>query len=70
MPDEVKEAQPVQPAPAPAPKPKPKPEKVKVRLTGAGGCNYDGLVLRKNDVVELEASQAEQFLRSGLFEKA
>lgn len=65
MPDEIKEA-----APAPAPKPKPKPEKVKVRLTGAGSCNYDGLILHRNETVELEAPQAEQFLRSGLFERA
>ena len=67
MPDEIKEAA---PAPAPTPKSKPKPEKAKLKLTGAGSCNYDGLVLRRNDVIELEASQTEQFLRSGLFERA
>ena len=67
MPDEIKEAA---PAPAPTPKSKPKPEKAKLKLTGAGSCNYDGLVLRRNDVIELEASQAEEFLRSGLFERA
>ena len=67
MPDEIKEAA---PAPAPTPKSKPKLEKAKLKLTGAGSCNYDGLVLRRNDVIELEASQAEEFLRSGLFERA
>ena len=72
MPDEVKAAtpSPAQPAPAPAPKPKPpKPEKVKVRLTGAGSCNYEGIVLRKSETIELEASRAEQLMKSGLFEK-
>lgn len=67
MPEEVKEATP-QPAPAPKPKP-PKPEKVKLKLIGAGSCNYKGIVLRKNEIVELEASQAEQFMQSGLFER-
>lgn len=65
MADEVKE---VQPAPSPKPKP-PKPERVKVKLTGAGSCNYEGIVLRKDEIVELEASQAEQFMKSGLFER-
>ena len=74
MPDEVKEATPspvqaAQPAPAPKPKP-PKPEKVKLRLTRAGSCNYEGIVLRKNEIVELEASRAEQLMTSGLFEKS
>ena len=69
MPDEIKEAAPA-PAPAPKPKPKPEPLKVKLRLTCAGSCNYDGLVLRRNDVIEIEVSQAEEFLRSGLFERA
>ena len=73
MPDEVKEAtpplaQPAQPASAPKSKP-PKPEKVKLKLTGAGSCSYGGIVLRKNEIVELEASQAEQFMKSGLFER-
>ena len=70
MADEVKGAapSPVQSAPAPKPKP-PKPEKVKVRLTGAGSCNYEGIVLRKNETVELEASRAEQLMKSGLFER-
>ncbi len=78
MSDEVKEVQ------APAPKPKPvkpeapsapppeaklKSEKVKLKLTGAGSCSYEGIVLRKNEIVELEASQAEQFMKSGLFER-
>ncbi len=68
MPDEVKVAT---PSPAPAPKPKsPKPEKVKVRLVGAGSCNYEGIVLRKNETVELEASRAEQLMKSGLFERS
>ena len=67
MPDEVKEATP--PPAQPAPKSKPKPEKVKLKLTGAGSCNYEGIILRKNETVELEASRAEQFMRSGLFEK-
>ena len=72
MPNEVKEAMPppVQPAqPIPAPKQKPKPEKVKLRLTGAGSCNYEGMVLRKNETVELEASRAGQLMQSGLFER-
>lgn len=70
MPDEVKAAA-APPAPAPAPKPKPpKPEKVKVRLVGAGSCNYEGVVLRKNETVELEASRAEQLMKSGLFERS
>ena len=67
MPEEIKE---VPPAPAPTPKPKPpKPEKVKLRLTRAGSCNYEGIVLRKNETVELEASRAEQLMQSGLFER-
>lgn len=61
MADEVKET--------PTPKQKPKPEKVKLKLTRAGSCNYNGIVLRKNEVVELEASQAERLIQSGLFEK-
>ena len=73
MSDEVKEAiqPPVQPAqPAQTPKPKsPKPEKVKLRLTRAGSCNYEGIILKKNETVELEASQAEQLMKSGLFER-
>ena len=73
MPDEVKEATPspvqaAQPAPAPKPKP-PKPEKVKLRLTRAGSCNYEGIVLRKDETVELEASRAEQLMQSGVFER-
>ncbi len=68
MPEEIKE---VPPAPAPTPKPKPpKPEKVKLRLTRAGSCNYEGIVLRKNETVELEASRAEQLMQSGLFERS
>ena len=74
MPDEVKEAtpapaQPAQPVPASAPKSKPKPEKVKLKLTGAGSCNYEGIILRKGETVELEASRAEQLMQSGLFER-
>lgn len=72
MPDEIKVATPpsAQPAPTPTPKPKTqKPEKVKLKLTGAGSCCYEGIVLRKNEIVELEASQAEQFMKSGLFER-
>ena len=68
MPEEIKE---VPPAPAPTLKPKPpKPEKVKLRLTRAGSCNYEGIVLRKNETVELEASRAEQLMQSGLFERS
>ena len=67
MSDEIKEAPPAQQAPAP--KQKAKPEKVKLRLTGAGSCSYEGLILRKNEIVELDAPRAEQFLKSGLFEK-
>ena len=67
MPEEIKE---VPPAPAPTLKPKPpKPEKVKLRLTRAGSCNYEGIVLRKNEIVELEASRAEQLMQSGVFER-
>ena len=62
MPDEIKEAPPAQ-------KQKPKLEKVKLKLTGAGSCNYEGIVLRKNETVELEASRAEQLMQSGLFER-
>ena len=50
-------------------KQKTKPEKVKVKLTGAGSCNYEGIVLRKNETVELEALRAEQLMKSGLFER-
>jgi hypothetical protein len=50
-------------------KQKTKPEKVKVKLTGAGSCNYEGIVLRKNETVELETSKAEEFMKSGLFER-
>ena len=68
MPEEIKE---VPPAPAPTLKPKPpKPEKVKLRLTRAGSCNYEGIVLRKDETVELEASRAEQLMQSGLFERS
>ena len=67
MPEEIKE---VPPAPAPTLKPKPpKPEKVKLRLTRAGSCNYEGIVLRKDETVELEASRAEQLMTSGLFKR-
>lgn len=67
MPEGIKE---VPPAPAPTLKPKPpKPEKVKLRLTRAGSCNYEGIVLRKDETVELEASRAEQLMQSGLFER-
>ena len=65
MPDDVKE---VQPTPAPKPKPS-KTEKVRLKLTRAGSCNYDGIFLKKNETVELEASQAEQLMQSGLFDK-
>ena len=73
MPEEIKEVQPA-PAPSPpsvqpAPKQKAKPEKMKLRLTKAGSCNYEGIILKKNETVELEASQAEQLMQSGLFEK-
>ena len=73
MPDEVKEAtpppaQPAQPATAPKPKPS-KVEKVKLRLVRAGSCNYEGIILKKNETVELEASRAEQLMQSGLFER-
>lgn len=61
MSEEIKET--------PASKPKAKPEKVSLRLTGAGSCNYNGLLLKKGETVELEVSQAEQFMKSGLFEK-
>lgn len=78
MPDVVKEVQAPAPKPkppkpeetsAPQPEPKFKIEKVKVKLIGAGSCNYGGIVLRKNEIVELEVSQAEQFMKSGLFER-
>ena len=73
MSEEVKEAtppsaQPAQPVAAPKSKP-PKSEKVKLRLIGAGSCNYEGIILKKNETVELEASRAEQLMKSGLFEK-
>ncbi len=58
MPDEAKEA------------PAPKPKKITLRLTGAGSCNYEGIILRKNETVELEASRAEQLMKSGLFERS
>ena len=57
MPDEAKEA------------PAPKPKKITLRLTGAGSCNYDGITLRKNETVTLEAARAEQLMKSGLFER-
>ncbi len=78
MPDEVKEVQAPAPKPkppkpeeavAPQPEPKIKVEKVKVKLIGAASCSYEGIILRKNETVELEASQAEQFMKSGLFER-
>ena len=65
MPEEIKENQ---SAPSP-PKPKAKPEKVKLKLIGAGSCNYEGIILKKNEIVELEVSRAEQFMQSGLFEQ-
>ena len=65
MAEEIKENQ---PTPSPY-KPKNKPEKVRLKLIGAGSCNYEGIVLRKNETVELEASRAEQLMQSGLFEK-
>ena len=48
---------------------KTKPEKVKLKLTRAGSCNYDGLIIRKNETIEVEASKAEEFMKSGLFER-
>ena len=78
MPDEVKEVQAPMPKPkppkpeeavAPLPEPKIKVEKVKVKLIGAASCNYEGIVLRKNETVELETSRAEQLMQSGLFER-
>ena len=64
MTDDVKEVQPT------AAKPKPsKSEKVRLKLIRAGSCNFDGIFLRKNETVELEASQAEQFIQSGLFDR-
>ena len=49
--------------------PSSKPKKVTLRLTGAGSCNYDGVVVKKGESVELSASQADQFMASGLFER-
>ena len=49
--------------------PSQKPKKVTLRLTGAGSCNYDGIVLKKGETVELSSSQADQFMTSGLFER-
>ena len=68
QPAQSQTAQPA-PAPNPAPKLKPKPEKVKLKLTRAGSCNYEGIILRKSETVELEASRAEQLMQSGLFER-
>ena len=47
--------------------PSSKPKKIILRLTGAGSCNYDGVILKKGETVELSASQAEEFMKSGLF---
>ena len=49
--------------------PSPKPRKITLKLIGAGSCNYDGVVLKKNEIVELSTSQADQFMTSGLFER-
>ena len=46
-----------------------KSKKVTLRLTGAGSCNYDGIILKKGETVELSLSQADQFMTSGLFER-
>ena len=49
--------------------PSPKPKKATLRLIGAGSCNYNGVVVKKGETVELSASQADQFMTSGLFER-
>ncbi len=54
---------------APTAKNKPKPEKVRLRLIKAGSINYNGLIMRKGEEIELEAQRAGEFLSSGLFEK-
>lgn len=59
----------VQTTPTPTPKAKPKPSNVKVMLAGANSLNYDGVIYRKGEIIEVEASQAEQFMKSGLFER-
>ena len=66
MSDEIKEAPPAQPAPKTKPKP---PETVKVKLIRAGSCNYEGIIMRRNEVAEFEKTLAEQLLRTGLFER-
>lgn len=69
MAEEEKEVQAPKPEEAPTQKLKLKSAKAKLRLTGAGSLNYDGLVYRKGEVIEAEASQAEQLMKSGLFER-
>ena len=49
--------------------PSPKSKKATLKLTGAGSCNYDGIVLKKGETVELAPSQADQLMTSGLFER-
>lgn len=48
---------------------KAKPEKVTLRLMGAGSCNYDGIILKKSQTVGVDVSQAEQMMKSGLFDR-
>ena len=51
-------------------KTKPKSAKVTLILTGAGSCTIENITLKKGKSIEIEAEQAERFLKSGLFVKA
>ena len=51
-------------------KSKSKPERVTVKLIGAGSCTFEGVTLRKNDVIELDSAQADRFIKTGLYVKA
>lgn len=42
-------------------------ERVKLKLTGAGSCAIEDVIVKKNEIIELEPSRSERFLKSGLF---
>ena len=46
-----------------------KPKKVSIILTRATNANVEGVVIRKGDILELEAAKADKFLATGLFER-
>ena len=44
-------------------------ERVRVKLIGAGSCVIDDMTVKKNEILELDASKSERFLKTGLFKR-